>query len=333
MLFLANMLSKMKHGTQARQPHRRGAQRSSLFTGDAGQGESNIRRWIIENDWLEAIVALPLNMFYNTGIATYIWVLTNRKPEHRRGKVQLIDATQWFKPLRKNLGKKNCELSDEDIQRICDTFLAFEETEQSKIFPNAAFGYWKVTVERPLRLKGIDPDRAYTPKEIKALKETAERDEDRAAGHQEDPQAGHRARPAARPVRGAPSTASLRVVEYEPDPDLRDTEQVPLLEEGGIEAFLRREVLPHAADAWYDPESVKTGYEISFTRYFYKPQPLRTLEEIRADILALEKETEGLLGEIIGGAFHMSTSRRYRRGQIDAPVRRLLDEVGTGTYM
>ncbi|MDC4222972.1 MAG: N-6 DNA methylase [Candidatus Manganitrophus sp.] len=126
---------------------------SSLFTGDAGQGESNIRRWIIENDWLEAIVALPLNLFYNTGIATYVWVLTNRKPAHRQGKVQLIDATQWFKPLRKNLGKKNCELGPEDdIRRICDTFLAFKETEQSKIFPNAAFGYWKVTVERPLRL-------------------------------------------------------------------------------------------------------------------------------------------------------------------------------------
>ena len=109
---------------------------SSLFTGDAGQGESNIRRWIIENDWLEAIVALPLNMFYNTGIATYIWVLSNRKAAHRRGKVQLIDATQWFRPLRKNLGNKNCELSDEDIRRICDAFLSFEETEQSKIFPN-----------------------------------------------------------------------------------------------------------------------------------------------------------------------------------------------------
>ena len=108
---------------------------SSLFTGDAGQGESNIRRWIIENDWLEAIIALPLNMFYNTGIATYIWVLSNRKPEHRLGRVQLIDATQWYRPLRKNLGMKNCELSDADIRRICDTFLAFEETEQSKIFP------------------------------------------------------------------------------------------------------------------------------------------------------------------------------------------------------
>jgi hypothetical protein len=157
MLFLANMLAKMKHGTRLGSRIAEVHNGSSLFTGDAGQGESNIRRWIIENDWLEAIVALPLNMFYNTGIATYIWVLTNRKPAHRRGKVQLIDATQWFRPLRKNLGKKNCELSEEDIRKICDTFLAFEETEQSKIFLNAAFGYWKVTVERPLRLRvGLD---------------------------------------------------------------------------------------------------------------------------------------------------------------------------------
>ena len=152
MLFLANMLSKMKQGTKLGSRIAEVHNGSSLFTGDAGQGESNIRRWIVENDWMEAIVALPLNMFYNTGIATYIWVLTNRKPAHRSGKVQLIDATQWFQPLRKNLGKKNCELSEKDIQRICDTFLAFEETEQSKIFPNQAFGYWKVTVERPLRL-------------------------------------------------------------------------------------------------------------------------------------------------------------------------------------
>ena len=143
---------------------------SSLFTGDAGQGESNIRRWIIENDWLEAIVALPLNMFYNTGIATYVWVLTNRKPEHRKGKVQLIDATQWYTPLRKNLGKKNCELSAENIEQICRTFLEFKETEQSKIFENEAFGYWKVTVERPLRIPGIDPTKEYSAKELKALR-------------------------------------------------------------------------------------------------------------------------------------------------------------------
>ncbi|MDE2841584.1 MAG: class I SAM-dependent DNA methyltransferase, partial [Chloroflexota bacterium] len=177
MMFLANMLSKMKQNTPMGSRIAEVHNGSSLFTGDAGQGESNIRRWIIENDWLEAIVALPLNMFYNTGIATYIWVLSNRKPPHRRGKVQLIDATQWFKPLRKNLGSKNCELAEEDIQRICDTFEDFAETEQSKIFPNAAFGYWKVTVERPLRLAGIDPERVYTAKEIKQLKETRERAE------------------------------------------------------------------------------------------------------------------------------------------------------------
>ena len=299
MLFLANMLSKMKHGAPSGSRIAEVHNGSSLFTGDAGQGESNIRRWIIENDWLEAIVALPLNMFYNTGIATYIWVLTNRKPAHRRGRVQLIDATKWFKPLRKNLGKKNCELSEEDITRICDTFLAFEETEQSKIFPNAAFGYWKVKVERPLRLTGADPERAYAAKEIKVLKETTERAESappvirkvHKRGVEPDPLAG---------LFEATISGKRCVVEYEPDSELRDTEQVPLLAEGGVEAFLRREVLPHAQDAWYVQDNVKTGYEISFTRYFYKLKPLRTLEEIRADILALEKETEGLLGEITG---------------------------------
>ena len=352
MLFLANMLSKMKQDTKLGSRIAEVHNGSSLFTGDAGQGESNIRRWIIENDWLEAIVSLPLNMFYNTGIATYIWVLSNRKPEHRQGKVQLIDATPWFKPLRKNLGKKNCELSEEDITRICDTFLAFEETEQSKLFPNEAFGYWKVTVERPLRLSvelsqerldqfrttcqeaREDPlanlvDRVaeklnpgphsdfnvfmnaieenakehgvkLTAKRKKLLQGSlAERSEEAEAVIKKIHKTGREPDP----IRGLVESAikgKRRVVEHEPDSELRDTEQVSLLEEGGIEAFLRREVLPYAADAWYDPASVKTGYEISFTRYFYKPQPLRTLEEIRADILALDKETEGLLGEIIG---------------------------------
>jgi type I restriction enzyme M protein len=300
MMFLANMLSKMKHSTKLGSRIAEVHNGSSLFTGDAGQGESNIRRWIIENDWLEAIIALPLNIFYNTGIATYIWVLSNRKPEHRKGKVQLIDATQWFEPLRKNLGKKNCKLSDSDIKRIVDAFLDFKETEQSRIFPNEAFGYWKVTVERPLRLKGIDLNRAYTPKEIKALKESSERAEDappvivkihKPGKMQPDPLHG---------FFEATIGGKKCVVEYEPDPDLRDTEQVPLLEDGGVEAFIRREVLPYASDAWIDDSSTKTGYEISFNRYFYKPQPLRTLEEIRADIKALEKETEGLLDEIAG---------------------------------
>ena len=303
------MLSKMKHGTALGSRIAEVHNGSSLFTGDAGQGESNIRRWIIENDWLEAIVALPLNMFYNTGIATYIWALTNRKPAHRKGNVQMIDATNWFTPLRKNLGKKNCELSEEDIQKICETFLEFKESEQSKIFPNAAFGYSKVTVERPLRLKGIDAERAYTPKEIKALRESAERLPAEASAQVGDESAPpvirkiHKKGTMPDPLHGLFAVTvggKPCVVEYEPDSDLRDTEQVPLLEEGGIEAFLRREVLPHAADAWFDPASVKVGYEISFTRYFYKPKPLRTLEEIRADILALENETGGLLGEILG---------------------------------
>ena len=173
MVFLANMISKMKHDTPLGSRIAEVHNGSSLFTGDAGQGESNIRRWIIENDWLEAIIALPLNIFYNTGIATYIWLLSNRKPDQRQGYVQLIDATQWFRPLRKNLGNKNCELSEADIQRICDVYMAFEETPESKIFPNEAFGYRKLTVERPLRLHGIDPERAYKASEIKQMREMA----------------------------------------------------------------------------------------------------------------------------------------------------------------
>ena len=355
MMFLANMLSKMKTPSEQTPMGSRIAEvhnGSSLFTGDAGQGESNIRRWIIENDWLEAIIALPLNMFYNTGIATYIWVLSNSKASHRKGKVQLIDATQWFHPLRKNLGNKNCEFSEEDIRRICDVFLAFEDTEQSKIFPNEAFGYWKVTVERPLRLTAdLSPERCRSFRDAcrdakeeplanlvdrvggelgpgphrdfnrfmsvvaadagaHAVKLTAKRktllktslafrDENaepvlktvNRAGAEPDPLRG--LYPVA--INGKPA-----IVEYEPDTDLRDTEQVPLLEEGGIEAFLHREVLPYAPDAWYAPASVKVGFEISFTRHFYKPQPLRPLNEIRADILALERETDGLLAEIVG---------------------------------
>ena len=413
MLFLANMLCKMKENTPLGSRIAEVHNGSSLFTGDAGQGESNIRRWIIENDWLEAIVALPLNMFYNTGIATYIWVLTNCKPAHRQGKMQLIDATGWHVPLRKNLGKKNCELSEENIKQICDAFLAFEETGQSKIFPNEEFGYWKVTVERPLRLSS-----RLTRQAVESLKFASGDEEVRRElydklgedlfenfagirkslarmldewGQDEgDEEAGkaiaenrkkklvdgkswardarlHRIAAALRqeigeevfrdhnvfqdevdrrlkkmgeklsaterkvllravswndeeaapvvkkahkpgavaadPLRGrfeAKANGKKAVVEYEPDPELRDTEQVPLLEEGGIEAFLKREVLPYVPDAWIVESSIKVGYEISFTRYFYKPEKLRTLEEIRADILAMEKETEGLLGEILG---------------------------------
>ncbi len=421
MLFLANMVSKMNHKTPLGSRIAEVHNGSSLFTGDAGQGESNIRRWIIENDWLEAIVALPLNMFYNTGIATYIWVLSNRKPEQRRGQVQLIDATGWFKPLRKNLGKKNCELSEDDIRFICEAFLAFQETKQSKIFPNEAFGYWKVTVERPLRLhsqlalRAIEGLRfASGDEEIRSMlyeefgdalledfKSFQKALENRLAewsagdeeeGDDEDNDASRKAlsekrkkklldvrtwerdgrlvematllrkelggelftdhnafrdavngvlknlgrKVAATDLKLILKAVSWRdesappviarvhkpgkvkpdplhglyavildgkpcVVEYEPDSDLRDTEQIPLLEEGGIEAFMRREVLPYTPDAWVKEEATKIGYEISFTRHFYKPQPLRTLEEIRADILAVRKEVEGVLDELLKG--------------------------------
>jgi type I restriction enzyme M protein len=227
-------------------------------------------------------------------------VLSNRKPVKRKGKVQLIDATQWFEPLRKNLGKKNCVLSETDIERITQTYLAFAETEQSKIFANEAFGYSRVTVDRPLRLKGLDSGRAYSPKEIKALRQSAERDETAPAVIR-SVHRGDRIGPD--PLRGlfeATVGGKRCVVEYEPDADLRDTEQVPLLEEGGIEAFVRREVIPHAPDAWYDPESVRIGYEIGFTRFFYSPQQVRPLEQIQADILALERDSQGLLAGIIG---------------------------------
>ncbi|MBF0192741.1 MAG: SAM-dependent DNA methyltransferase [Magnetococcales bacterium] len=355
MVFLANLLSKMKNssalGSRIAEVHNG----SSLFTGDAGSGESNVRRWIIENDWLEAIIALPLNIFYNTGIATYIWVLSNRKHPERCGRIQLIDATAWFKPLRKNLGKKNCELGPEDIQRICAVFLNREESEQSKIFPNAAFGYWKVTVDRPLRLQVNLSDRA-----LRSLERACAEEKDNAlakvvqnfaeqsgpgpytdfnrfvelveeVGRPEglrmtakrqkllkvvlgvrDPGAEPVIKSLYKPKPGADAAhdalhgsyhrtiqGKSMVVEYEPDTDLRDTEQIPFLEEGGIEAFIRREVLPHAPDAWIDAGKTTIGYEISFTRHFYKPQPLRTLEEIEADIRALEKETDGLLDDVL----------------------------------
>jgi type I restriction enzyme M protein len=164
LMFQVNKLQKMKHHTPLGSRIALVHNGSALFTGDAGQGESNIRRWVLENDWLEAIIALPLNIFYNTGIATYIWVLANKKAEARRDKVQLIDASGWFQPLRRNLGKKNCELSDGDIQRIIDLYLGeAQETAESKWFDTQDFGYWKITVERPLRLKSQLSDERIEP--------------------------------------------------------------------------------------------------------------------------------------------------------------------------
>ncbi len=330
LMFLVNKLAKMNHNTPLGSRIAEVHNGSSLFTGDAGQGESNIRRWIIENDWLEAIIALPLNTFYNTGIATYIWVLTNRKPDRRKGKVQLIDATGIYTPLRKNLGKKNCELSPEQIKQITDLFLGFKETEHSKLFPNAAFGYWKIVVERPLRL-AIH----VTPGKLAAFKADSSEKQHKAADLLAGIAGGSKphldfnaiqqrfasAMKKADIKLRAPDLKALYAafafkdeaaepvikkktkdaIEYEPDADLRDTEQVPILEDGGIEAFFQREVLPHVPDAWIDHAKTQIGYEISFTRHFYKPTPLRSLDVIKADLEALQAEADGLLDAIVAG--------------------------------
>jgi type I restriction enzyme M protein len=352
LLFLANKLAKMKSktalGSRIAQVHNG----SALFTGDAGQGESNIRRWILENDWLEAIIALPLNIFYNTGIATYIWVLSNRKEARRKGKVQLIDASGWQQPLRKNLGKKNCELAPEHQARIVEAFMSMEESEQSKLFPNEAFGYHKIVVERPLRLRveltaerlaafkkacaeakdteladvvtamagqiGVGPHIDFNgfvaaveaTARVAKLRWTAKREKllQHPALAERDEAAAPVVR-TSRPSVAGDGHAAARLAgsfiegkttyTYESDPELRDTEQVPLLEADSIGGFVAREVWPHAADAWVDEDKTQIGYEISFTRYFYQPQKLRNLEEIAADIFALEAETDGLLRDIL----------------------------------
>jgi type I restriction enzyme M protein len=244
LLFLQHMLSKMEPNGSRIAIIFNG---SPLFTGDAGSGESDIRKWIIENDWLEAIIAMPTEMFYNTGIATYIWMVTNRKAEKRQGKVQLINAVDFAAAMRKSLGNKRKYFKDEHITQITDIFAAFEEGKYSKIFDNEDFGYTKVTVERPVK-----------------------------------------------DLTGLGDLSGLR----KPDTSLRDYEKIPLKDD--IDEYFEREVLPHVPDSWMDRSKDKVGYEISFTKYFYEYQPLRSLDEIKADILALEAETEGLLGEILG---------------------------------
>lgn len=352
LLFLVNKLMKMKNNTPLGSRIAQVHNGSSLFTGDAGQGESNIRRWIIENDWLEAIIALPENMFYNTGISTYIWVLTNRKPEHKKGKVQLIDASGWSIPLRKNLGKKNCEFSEEHMKKISDLLIEFRETEQSKIFQNEAFGYSKITIERPLRLK-IDISLENLAKFSKTCSKESEsgfaefmstiaknkgsisfnnyfdfialvekladdaqvkltkrrkdliRNELTTVDESAQPviKKIHKIGKATpNPIEGlyeAVIDGKKYLVEYESDSNLRDTEQVPLLEQGGIEAFVNREVLPYAL-AWVDNDKTQIGYEISFTKHFHKPTPMRSLDAIKNEIVNLEQEMKGLLHGIIG---------------------------------
>lgn len=252
LLFLLNNISKMKQDTPLGSRIVEVHNGSSLFTGDAGSGESNARRYMIENDLVEAIIALPEKMFYNTGIGTFIWVLSNRKEERRKGKIQLIDATGIKTPLRKNMGEKNCELSPEQRQEIVRIFMAFEESEVSRIFPNSEFGYWKVSVQQPL-----------TDEQGNIVYDKKGR--------------------------------------VQPDKEKTDSEIIPFSYEGGIEAFMDAEVRPYAPGAYVDPKATKIGYELSFTKYFYKPVQLRPMEDIVADLKALEKETDGMLKEILEG--------------------------------
>ena len=252
MLFLANNISKMKRDTVLGSRIVEVHNGSSLFTGKAGQGPSNLRQYILEQDLLEAIVAVPEKMFYNTPISTYIWILANKKEERRKGKVQLIDATSFKKPLRKNLGEKNCEVDKAIRDRILELYMEFDQADErySKVFDTYEFGYWEVPV--------------YTPQYDENGKPILDK-------------------------KGKPVKPNS------------DKEIIPFTYEGGIEAFIENEVRPYAPDVFIKSGSEKMGYELSFTKYFYQPVQLRTLEEIRQDILTIEHETDGLLNEILGG--------------------------------
>lgn len=326
LLFLMNNVSKMVNNTELGSRIVEVHNGSSLFTGDAGQGASNARQYMFEQDLVEAIIALPLNMFYNTGIATYIWVLTNRKPEHKRGKVQLIDATSMYEPLKKNLGDKKCYLTEEHIMKITNLLLDFHENEYSKIFLNEEFGYNKIYTERPLRLKVSINDNTINEFKLICSENKAEKLYEFILENKEhfvaetndynefkailDNLAKGNIKLASKDIkliRQAFCTVDEKAkeviskknkdgsYEYEKDPDLSDTEQIPLLYEGGIEEYFKKEVLPYAPDTWIEQDKTKIGYELSFTKYFYKPTELRSLEEIESEILDIEKEAQELL--------------------------------------
>ncbi|WP_280476422.1 type I restriction-modification system subunit M [Nocardia asiatica] len=334
LLFLLHLISKMR---PVRGPQDKGSRLaivlngSPLFTGGAGSGESNIRQWIIENDLLDAIIALPTDMFYNTGIATYIWILDNKKTEQRKGKVQLINAVDMFGKMRKSLGSKRKELRDEDIKLICELYEEFrhddgtDEPALSKVFANADFGYRTITVERPLQLSfHVHEDtveQVLTGKAVVKLS-AYEQDSMRTAltslvGRSWSNRdkfvidlklalidAGM-SKPGAPLVKAIWTTigqhdpeADVIMTKGEPEADasLRDTENVPLGE--GIEAYFAREVLPHVPDAWIDHDKTKIGYEIPFTRHFYRYTPPRPLEEIQKDLRGLVTEIQAMLAEV-----------------------------------
>lgn len=310
LLFLLNNVAKMKHDTLLGSRIAEVHNGSSIFTGDAGSGESNARRYLIENDLVEAIIALPENMFYNTSIGTYIWVLSNKKESRRVGKVQLIDATLMKKNIRKNMGKKNCELTSEIRKEIMRIFMDMEESEVSRVFNNKELGYWNVTVERPLRLR-VYPDRRI-PRDvfkkaeelqlvidgIKKASEVAQLDDwdafakatrlKKAQLNKIRPYITEKDR-SAKPVNGVADT------------ELRESEQIPLDYPGGIDRYIEMEILPYAPDAWVDMKSQKIGYGFSFNKFFYHTPERRNVDEILSELKELEELGNAMTEEIIGG--------------------------------
>lgn len=280
LLFLLNNVAKMKKDTLLGSRIAEVHNGSSIFTGDAGSGESNARRYMIENDLVEAIIAVPENMFYNTGIGTFIWVLSNKKEERRKGKIQLIDATAMKSALRKNMGKKNCEFTSDIRKEIVRIFLDMEESDVSMVFNNDEFAYWNVTVERPLRLR-IYPDRTIPADLFKKADEYETVTSAIAKAAETAPLDNWTAFAKATKLKAAAlkkirpfiteKDPAAQPIEGEPDVDLRDTENIPFTYAGGIDAFMKNEVLTYAPDAWVDEKKTQVGYEISFTKYFYKP--------------------------------------------------------------
>lgn len=310
LLFLLNNVAKMKKDTPLGSRIAEVHNGSSIFTGDAGSGESNARRYLIENDLVEAIIALPENMFYNTGIGTFIWVLSNKKEDRRVGKVQLIDATGMKSPLRKNMGKKNCEFTPEIRKEIMRIFLDMEESDVSMIFDNNEFAYWTVTVERPLRLR-VFPEREIAANIFKNESEREEAKKAIACAAKTAPLDDWTTFAKTTKLKAAllkkirplitQKDATAQPVMGEADADLRDTENIPFTYDGGIDGFIEREVHPYAPDAWVDEKKTQIGYEVSFTKYFYKPVELRDIKEILDNLASLENEARNIIDDVIGG--------------------------------
>lgn len=328
MLFLANNISKMKRNTELGSRIIEVHNSSSISNGNAGSGSSNLRRFIIENDLLEAIVALPENMFYNTGISTFLWVVTNKKEDRRKGHIQLIDASSLKKPLRKNVGEKNGEISPEIRRKIIDLYLAYTDADpdHSKVFRNEEFGYYLVDIHRPLRLRVevsderiAALDRSTKDKEVRKLlslyisEDHSKMSMDLNAfmrriesiGKVNDIKITAKRKKAIRDFLTMTDENAEPVLDAkgnpESDKNLKDTEQIPLLYNGGVEGYWENEIKPYVPDSWIDEECVGIGYELSFTKYFYKPLELRSPEEIISDIQTVEANIDGLLASIIGG--------------------------------